>query len=406
MSLFNRAYFGNNFGLDLTSPDLSADREKTRALVTKNVVSRKTSGIEKRKGFQVKEIDKGGFGVFNYIKKNTDGTVTEELLTVDENLWRVKEGTLNVTYTGSSSSARIIVENNGTTEIRALVYEGTTLQTTEALGVGYDETSTVTMATLSTNIAAISGDFASTVTGTSTTPAAFLNITAELIIPSGTTGTITFFYFEQVNTPLTDPLTTYVGKQGNAEFLNVSGVNHKNVHYFAFGEGLHKYDAQTFYLAGMPQPANTVVQTRVGSGTLTGAYVYGFTYIHTDNQNNTVESAMREIASITLAAENMSLEIPSVVDSTGYATGCAIADGAQTVAVSGTTVTLVVDDGTAGAHTLKAGDTAYLFNRNLATPAYRTYVVSSATRPHTSLDNSVSGLRHASKIESLCIIFM
>ena len=92
--------FFNDGGIDLRSSDLV--REPRFASSSLNTDFRKTGALNKRKGYQAKIEDKGGNGLAVYANVNlTSGAITEELLTLDDNLHKISNQTFTVTYTGS-----------------------------------------------------------------------------------------------------------------------------------------------------------------------------------------------------------------------------------------------------------------------------------------------------------------
>ena len=94
--------FNNFAGLDLRSTD--TNRSDDAATVMSNCQIRKSGALEKKKGSQARVATKGGHGTFNYNKVDqTTGAITQELIAADDRLWRRKEATFTITYTGSEN---------------------------------------------------------------------------------------------------------------------------------------------------------------------------------------------------------------------------------------------------------------------------------------------------------------
>jgi len=381
MVYINKYYDGYNVGLNMLQDMDDSSRPISEASDCLNVMSRKTTGFESRKGFHWMVPDIGGYGLFNYIKKNDDGSITEELLTVDDNLHRIKKGEFQIDYTGSENVADVQISVSSTA-MRIKVNENEVEKLDHNAGQGYDEATVKTLATLKTDIDALT-DFSATNTASTTLPSAFLPPQRDIIILKSGNQKIGYYYSEKVNSPFvltgTEIFQTVLDNRDKTNMANVNAVNHRNVLYMAFNGALMKYDGLNVYKAGLPLINAPTVNNLVGSGNLTGAYLYHVTYIYTDNQSNQVESKISDDLSITVTAENIVLDLPNIVESSGYNTKCAIAVGAQTATPSASKVTLNADDGIGSKHSLDKDDTVFIFNRHSTVDAYKTYVIDSVT---------------------------
>lgn len=375
-------HFDDEFGWDLQTPALDINRNPTRAVDCGNFTRNPRGGIIARPGSQIKATTLGGLGLFQYNYEDTASASQSKLLTVDKNLHTIDTGTFSIAYAGTAVNTYVRIYVSSSKIYCEIVENGTQAINTD-LGKGHNETTIVDMASLKTTIDAISGgNFTVTITGTTTIPAAFLDKTPITSFTSGSaTVAINFYYPTQVATPVADPLLTFFNGRNGASFENARFVNHKNCLYVALGstEGsLYKYDSKDFYKAGLAAPASIISITRSAGGNISGATRWFYTYIYTDAVGNEVESAVSTTSTaVTLTSENADLRLFTTVATSGYNAKGAVAIGNQTVAVSGGTVTLAVDNGVGGAHTLVAGDKAYLYNRS--TSAYTTYTVSSVT---------------------------
>lgn len=349
--------YENFSGVDYKSSDLRFPEAYATEL--RNVKFTQTGSLEKRKGYQGAAASQGGAGLYTYRKYSALGAEEFEVLTVDSGLWKLTESVLTVTYTGASPTCEIsVVFDQGTSQYRCNILEGSTTVLDYALGVGIDEVSPVTMTQLVSQINALTG-FTASASGVGATPAAFLVTTlnhdlivAPLSIPSR--------YWSAVNAPgtLFPGNVTY---QNDADFENTSSVQIQNCLYLSNGyDEVIKYDGQNAYRAGVPTPgAVTAVATVDAAGFTGDNYVYKVQYIQKDAQGN--ETAGNWVATdppISFAVNNrIDLTLPNILAASGFNTNCAVVAGAQT-----TVTTINVDNGAGGAHTLKVGDTAYFYD--------------------------------------------
>ena len=353
------------------------NRDPSEALATLNCVPRKGTGIESRKGLHFNVPSVGGYGTFIYLKPNTDGTRTEELLTLDSSLYRIKKGTFTIAYSGASAQC-VCTHYVSANKMFFKILEAQTQVLNYDEGVGYDDTTVKTLADLKTAIEAVAG-FTVTNSGSTTLPAAFLPKFRNKYITVTNSLILTYYYSEKVNESTTDPFLAYLNKRDNDTFLPADAVNASNCLYIATGAKLYKYDGQTVYKAGLPNPVNPTLISYVNSGNLTGTYKYSTSFVFTDNQGNVIESKTTSDLTASPSGQNVNIQVYNVDQNTGYNTNAAVAVGTQTAAPASSLVTLNVDNGYGSPHTLKANDTAYIFNRNASVNKYKTYIVSSAT---------------------------
>lgn len=355
-----RKRYENHAGVDLKSNDLT--RSDRFASTMRNAQYRDSGAPEKRKGYQGHGASVGGFGQWTYNRVNpTTGADEAEIVALDQNLYRLLEATLTVAYAGAESNCRIsIFLDSATSQYRCQIDEGTTQVLDYALGAGFDEASPITLSQLATQINALAG-FTATVSGTSSTPAAFLKITRDhdLATATGENLVVSARYSEQINSTVSNPLSTYYGQRNAEDFELASAVNLINCLYIASGhDQTMKYDGQTFYRAGLPAPAS--VASVVGAaGAVTGNnYYHRATYVQYDAAGNIIEANATTVTSgINLAAERATVTVANIQAGTGYNTNCAIVAGAQV-----TVNQITVDNGSGGTHTMKVGDTAYFYD--------------------------------------------
>jgi hypothetical protein len=293
-------------GLDLRSSELK--RDPMSATITKNCMLRQTSALNKRPGYTRKAVSKGGYGtaVYHNVSLST-GIITEEIVSVGNTLSRLDSGSITISYSGSSVATYYI--NTDGSQIQFYIYLDGVVSNAIALGTGSEGTP-ITITQLVASINAISGF---TATGSSSAPAAFLDVAYSVTIPS-TPLTIYYKYWTDITLPTgyVNPITNsqslpfynYFTTNSSIDLENSSIVEVNDVMYIATGfDELHKYDGTRLYRAGMP---NGITPTTAldGAGVLdAGTYYYKITYEYTDAKGNLVEGVISgPSAALTVAA--------------------------------------------------------------------------------------------------------
>jgi hypothetical protein len=364
--------FLNHKGVDLKSSDLL--RPKEYATDMRNAQYGQGGAIEKRKGFQGAAPSAGGYGLFTYRRYNpVSGVAVPELLTIDENLWKMNESTITVAYSGTDDTCALsLFLDEDSLTYKMQILEGTVLVLDQDLGVGYDEGSTVTLADLKTAVDAVT-NFTATITGVTTAAAAFLPIVREFDL-NAESFSATSRTWSQVNTTVSDPLANYYAQRNEDDFENVSSVQLQNVIYFGTGyDEVMKYDGQTFYRAGLPTAS--ALTASLSAGAITGSnYVHKAQYAQYDAAGQIIEGNLTTSVAQNAAAQRFTLTLENVQQASGFNTNCAIVAGAQ-AAVN----TITVDDGSGGTHSLQVGDTAYFYDGVSASYVTREVTARAAT---------------------------
>jgi len=359
-----RKRYENFFGVDLKSTDLVRPEQFASGMM--NAQYRKSGSIEKRKGYQGHAASEGGHGLFVYNRVNPTSNAEEpETLSISNKLHKLLESTLTVTYTGSDPTALISVfYDTSNDEFRCQILEGASTVLDQSLGIGFDEASPVTIGTLQTNVNALT-NFTASVTGATTTPAAFIKVVRNHDLTAEAYDGIAS-YWSDVNKTVTAPFAGSETNKNSLDFENVSATQINNVIYFANGyDEVQKYDGQTIYRAGLTAPPSVIVSL-VGSGSITGSnYLHKAQFIQKDAVGNIIEGNLTTSASgpLTAAGDDFLVTIGALAQSSGFNTNCALATSNQ-VGVT----TIAVDDGSGGDHSLQVGDTAYFLDRS--TSAY------------------------------------
>lgn len=349
--------YTNHYGLDLKSSDLTRKVEFASGM--KNAQYKKNGALEKRKGYQAHASTQEGYGLFTYNRISSSGAEAPEVVLASNGLYKLLTTSLVVTYVGTDPTALLnLFYDTETSQYRCQVLEGQTIVLDLALGKGFDEASTVTCNDLKNAIDALA-NFTCTISGSTSTPAAFCIVVRNEDLSDSGTYTLTAKYWSAVNKTVTNPFAGSLANKNASDFENVSGVQLANTMYFSNGYDYpQKYDGQTLFRAGLPQVAS-LTSALGGAGAVTGTnYYHVATYIQKDNNGNLVEGAdLAVTAGLNPVAQSMNVTVANVQAGSGFNTNCAIVAGAQ-VAVT----TITVDDGAGGAHTMKQGDTAYFFD--------------------------------------------
>jgi len=263
--------FVNHFGLDLKSSDINRPQEYASGMM--NAQYKKNGNISKREGYRVKAQTAGGCGLANY-NRITPGTAIQEeiLLAISTELHRLYEMNFNVSYVGAEASCIFEIFFDIENEVyKANITEGTVLVLDYSLGVGFDEATIINLADLKSQIDALP-NFTATITGPTTIPAAFLDLIRSFNL-SDSDANITNRYWIPVNTTgtLFPGNSTY---KNDVDFENTRWTQLNNVIFFGNGyDEIIKYDGQTAFRAGMPNPSAPGVALGA-AGVLTGAYLY------------------------------------------------------------------------------------------------------------------------------------
>lgn len=352
-----RKRYDNHKGLDLKSTDLTRPLEFSPDM--RNAQYRKNGSIEKRPGYQAHCSDSGGYGLFEYKKYDTTtGKQSSELITVDNNLWRINKVTATVVYSGADPSCSFdLFYDPNAGEYKCQILEGSTIVLDESLGIGFDEASPYDLADLKTAIDAVA-NFACTISGDDTVPAAFIKTTISHDLVASD-AVLFARATEQVNSTSSNPLSTFFAERNDDNFENASFIQISNCVYVGTGhDHTMKYDGQTFYRAGLPDVEN-LTSALGGAGAITGTnYLHKARYIQYDAAGNIIEGNVKSTdAVLNPVAQSMDVTVDNIQAGSGFNTNCAIVAGNQ-VGVN----TITVDDGSGGSHTMQVGDTAYFFD--------------------------------------------
>lgn len=173
----------------------------------------------------------------------------------------------------------------------------------------------------------------------------------------------------QIYSPISNPLSSYYAQIQKDNFINATFVQSNNSVFIGTGYSeILKYDGNSVYRAGLPDPGAVTSAEIAGTGTIINSgtdenYVHKIRYIQYDAAGAIIEGNISETDPLPLTGNaNIEVTINHVKYDTGFNTNCAIVNGAQTSTnVSVNIEQLIVDDGSGGNHTMQIGDTAYFY---------------------------------------------
>lgn len=282
---------------------------------------RQTGAMDKRKGYQHVTESSGGYGQYTFNNVNTTtGIVTEELLTVDDNLYKTSTESFTITYSGSNVGVYYNMSlNPDDNKFYFELYDDNARVLNYDLGNGL-EASPVTVNDLISAITAVSDFSAGAASGGGSQPAAYIPIARGISV---STTVVSFEIWEAISTPgsYTNPFTTHYGKRTTVDFENATFIQAQNVLYISNGyDVLHKYDGTRVYKAGMPKPADPTTNLITGSSTLTGTYKYKYTYQYTDAKGNILEGEVSDEVTATPSSQDVEVTVTNLLAASGYDT--------------------------------------------------------------------------------------
>lgn len=269
--------------LDLISSDYT--RPEANASEMRNVLftgSVDDPATEKRFGAKRRAINGPIFGQTefnNIVNPRTDGK-NETVGFFEDGPRRRVDGTLIVNYVGAAPAAWAGIEFDPVAdEFRFILRVGIVTPMSRLIGKGYDEVGPETLASLSAAIALIP-DFTSSVVGTGTIPAAFLEnqYQHDLIATRLEAVAYEWVVLGDVLAPKPSgfkvgPAWAQLAWMDQPDYEPISFDELNNVLYFVMSGRLYKYDGQSVWGAGMDLPA--LFTTQAASGVLpAGTYNY------------------------------------------------------------------------------------------------------------------------------------
>jgi len=414
--------YSSFLGLNEIVDDISRDvRFATEA---NNVHFMDDGSLAKRRGYKIFDKDVGGYGIegFDNIDPDT-GAVTKEILIISDTISRMKTAVLTLT-------------NNSLQDVSIAVF-GVNTQNESTLGWGqvgwggfpwgdplsrgyhltveaiplYDsggdltasgattdyyladevELTGPTIATLITQLAS-NAYISAAATDETTTPAPFLELLSGETMLAGETLELTYYYAEEVNGDSASGFSLgFADFKTSQDAFHIDTARFNRSIYFTTGlDPLQQYDGNSLFRAGMEAGTKPTV-TSAGAGVLAGDYLYKVQPWFKDRNGQTHYGAIGSAStSISVASKQNIITITNVEEGNGFDARGGHADGAQSAASVSGAVTLVIDDGGSGNHTIEADDKIRLFNSDAATNAYAEYRVTATTTSTVTVTSSVT----------------
>lgn len=340
--------------LDLISSDYTRPEENAseiqNVLFTGSVTD---PAIEKR--FGLKRRSKVGpvFGAVsfrNLINPRPDGK--KELVGFfEDGVRRRVDSKITIAYTGVATQASVWCGFDfGTDQIRFRITVGGVQILDMALGLGYDEVTPITMATLQATIDSLP-DITATLSGTGSVPAAFTDnfyeadlLTDDLLVTAHEWQEITKLAFKTggIKFGFLWAQLAWIDQVDEYEHVQTTELN--NVLYFVFSGELWKYDGQTAWRAGQDNPVVTLAQGVAGA-LPAGTFNYIIRTRQVDRAGNIVLGPW-EYKSITVAASkgvNVTI-VPSIQGLYSNRFVCGSTMGSPSDIISYSSNTLLVGD--------------------------------------------------------------
>lgn len=299
--------FSDFRGLDVRSSDLS--RPLNFAKEVKNFIIEQNFSLGGEKGLhlfansQNSIIQTFFIGTHNYIYKDIDtGREVEELIAIGpkgatdgSGLYRLREGSLNITYSGSDTFGYEFLYNSSTGKLKlALIEDGSEVSAyTSVSGLEDDSTGPLSLSTVASAFSFIS-NFTVTVTGSGNAYAGALPLVSQTGIAPGT-ATIPFFYWEEVSQSIpyssgSSPFEAAVFNHDQIESRPPTFINKNNCCYMVCDgySPLMKYDGVSLKQAGLFPISEDDITVAAGSNTpaLVGDFKYYIRYVTRDAKGN------------------------------------------------------------------------------------------------------------------------
>lgn len=250
-----------------------------------------------------------------------------------------------------------------------------------AFGKGFDVSATIPVSIFLATITTVPF-LTATTNGDLTSPAAFIQILENVIIPSASEYAINYWYPERINTVFTTPATltapivplpgsANVQFQNSDDFEIASTAVFDDVMYIANGwDYPQKYDGQTIYKAGMPLGIRPQEASVAGLNPFPNlaTFQYLTTYEQVDNLSHIAEGVRSEVDTYTNntgGVSSVQVNVENLVATSGqnWNTHGALATGGAATSYgpdgNGFFYNLVSVVNPVPLYTLKIGDSAY-----------------------------------------------
>jgi len=418
-----RKFYSSFRGLNEILDDVV--REAGFATVAENVRILEDGALSKRRGYKIFAESEGGYGVIGFDRIDPEtGMITQEILVLSETLRRMRTATITLTNVNSDGQdINVSIQGDSTADVAASGWGSSpwgAFAWGDAAGRGFtltlgvaavidnngdtvtDEKTTVaylgdeiespglTIASLVTFLNS-GTDVTASATVDTATPAPFLRLLDGLTIEPGEVIELVYYYTEDITA---DSAAGF--PLGFADFKTNDQARHvdyaifnRSVYITTGLDKLQQYDGQALFQAGMKK--GTIPTTATGgAGLPVGDYLYKVQPVFRDRNGAFHEGAISDPSiSLTAASEEIDVVVTNIEDGNGYDSRGGLAQGAQTLSPVSGVVTISLDDGSGGAHTVVSGDKVRVLNRDVATNAYAEYVVVTTTTNSIDVASSV-----------------
>lgn len=330
-----------------------------------------------RRGYQIRSANIGGLGCKEFTNANQE--LEKVCIHSDGNLYSLKQGSMTISYTGSSFRDYVTYEiyvdedlcsdpprddfgiydvvsptSQVSDSINFKFSKNGSLLFDQQMGKGYGISSPYSIIQLINQLQAQSGVSVS-YTGDTSKPAAFLAFCEPTNIGHQRSATLYWYYWKSVNRVVASTFSGLAASVDRPDFEIASMAPYGKVIYICnIHDYPQKYDGQTVYRAGMPNGSTPSVSTGSATG-LTGSYEYAITYEFIDHVGTLVEGTLSaRSAPLTVTDQKINVTVDNLVAGSGWNTNGAVVDGNQ-----GPVTTILVDSAT---HTLRVGDEAYFID--------------------------------------------
>ena len=314
-------WYSNFKGLDKRNSPLSSSSQ--HATEIENALYRKSGAINKRYGYHGKVPSQGGYGltVFDNVDMST-GAVNQELITLDQNLWKKEEDSFTISYSGTETPAYSIEVNPDTSNFKLTLYANGTQVWAYDLGTGISDTNPIATLESTLNATTSVTKFSATKTGSGLTSAAFFT-PVSITDFSGSSVSLPYYKWTKIQTANSAITNSFTIDTNNSSFENASFASINSVLFIASeGNPLMKYDGSRVYKAGMKKGVAPTLNTNAIAGNLAaGDYLYRLTYQFEDAKGNLIEGTISDHLKVTSgASKQVTLNLTSILDSEGFNT--------------------------------------------------------------------------------------
>ncbi len=385
-------------GVDLKSSDILRSQDFLSGGT--NAAYDSQHNLVKRPGVQTRiSSNLASSGLYSFETTDLLGVKKKELLWLGEVPYRVVPTTITVTNQDAVNALYVFIGKKAASYVIELTRNSVVLLSYSVNSSGPDTVAAAVAAIEA--LANVTCSSQATSFDTTTYPIS-LDLQVNEVIPPLGTRTFPWYYIQAVNSATAETFgnPTIDRSRSTSDFAVNSAAILNNVLYICFGNktsafnvnsqftnisGLAKYDGQTYYKAGLPQPNSLTIDTApagsftdvIGTRTLAAKpatfkeWYYKVQFVQIDKAGNVIESEISspigqlsgydgtDVARTIAFNASPDIQRYNRLNNGGYNNHFALSSSAM----AGNSLTIPCDNGSGGAHTLKAGDVAFFFDR-------------------------------------------